>query len=238
MQILLLSDIHANFPALEAVAKHTPPKNFDLILNCGDTTVYAPFPNETIEWLRHHQAVSILGNTDRKILRMAKGKILKKPSKPDKRIMYKWTMEVLTEPNLAYLKTLEDSKVIKVGGVTIGLFHGSPEDPDEFLFTNSSEDRFRALAKKAKQEVICTGHSHTPYYKKFEDTLFLNPGSVGRMFDGNPATSFITLYIEKGHVSVSHHRIPWKISHVQKALRKNKLPAIYSTMYERGLKLN
>ena len=47
MKILLLSDIHANYPALEAVADYAPPASYDLICNCGDTTVYAPFPNET-----------------------------------------------------------------------------------------------------------------------------------------------------------------------------------------------
>ena len=52
MRILLVSDIHANFVALEAVASLFPPQNFDLVLNGGDSLVYGPFPNETIDWLR------------------------------------------------------------------------------------------------------------------------------------------------------------------------------------------
>ncbi|MEA2116766.1 MAG: YfcE family phosphodiesterase [Thermodesulfobacteriota bacterium] len=238
MKILLISDIHANFPALQAVAKYAPPADFDLVCNCGDTTVYAPFPNETIKWLKRHNAISILGNTDRKILQLAKGKQLKKPSKPDKRIMYSWTFDVLKKSSLSYLKSLHKKNIFQVNGVKIGLFHGSPEDPDEFLFHTTAEDRFRALAKKAKQDIICVGHSHTPFHKQFEGVHFVNPGSVGRMFDGNPATSFAILEIKKRKITVSHHRVPWKIKKMKKVLRDNQLPEIYINMYEQGLKLN
>lgn len=238
MKILLISDIHGNYPALQAVARYAPPTEFDLICNCGDTTVYAPFPNETIEWLKRHNTISILGNTDRKILKLAKGKQLKKPKKPDKKIMYSWTFDVLTKPSLKYLKSLHKKNVYQVGGVKIGLFHGSPEDPNEFLYHTTSEDRFRALAKNAKQDIICVGHSHTPFYKQYEGVHFINPGSVGRMFDANPAASFAILEIKKKRIAVSHHRIPWKIDKTKQAIRENHLPDIYISMYEQGLKLN
>ncbi len=238
MKILLLSDIHANFPALEAIARNVSAIDFDLICNCGDTTVYAPFPNETIKWLRNHKVISILGNTDRKVLRLSKGKKLKKPNKPEKRIMYTWTMDAIKKSNLRYLKNCKKQKIIRAGGIDIGLYHGSPEDPDEFLFHTTAEDRFRALAKKTEQKVICVGHSHTPFYKEVEDTVFINPGSVGRMFDGNPAASFAVLEIRKKKITVAHHRVPWKISKMKKALHQHNLPSIYATMYEQGRKLN
>lgn len=238
MKILLISDIHANYPALQAVAKYAPPADFDLICNCGDTTVYAPFPNETIQWLKRHKAISILGNTDRKILKLAKGKQLKKPNKPDKRIMYSSTFDALSKSSLNYLKSLHKRNIFHVSGVKVGLFHGSPEDTDEFLFNTTSDDRFRALAKKAKQDIICVGHSHTPFHKQFEGIHFINPGSAGRMFDANPAASFAILEIKKEKITVSHYRVPWKIKKMKKALRDNHLPDIYISMYEQGLKLN
>lgn len=237
MKVLLISDIHANFPALKAVARYANPADFDLICNCGDTTVYAPFPNECIRWLKRHHVISILGNTDRKILGLTRGKQFKKPRKPDKRIMYSWTLDVLTKSNLKFLKSLHKKNVFQIDGLKIGLFHGSPEDPDEFLFHTTTEDRFRALAKKAKQDIICVGHSHSPFHKKFEGVHFINPGSVGRMFDGNPAASYAVLTIKNHKISVSHHRVPWKIKKMKRALHDNHLPEIYVSMYERGLKL-
>lgn len=237
MRILLISDIHCNFPALEAVAKAANPSHFDLICNCGDAIVYAPFPNECIRWLRKNRAISILGNTDRKVLMLAKGKPLQKPSKPEKRIMYTWTLDVLKKKNLAYLEKLKTHEIIRAEAMDVCLYHGSPEDPDEFLFHTTDEDRFRALAKKAGQQVICVGHSHTPFYKQFEDVHFINPGSIGRMFDGNPAASYAVLEIKKKKIKVSHHRIPYNINKLKKALRRNQLPEVYCTMYEKGQKL-
>ena len=79
-KILLLGDIHANYPALKAVHNYIRPDRFDLIINTGDFTVYSTFPNETIQWFRERKkTICILGNTDRRVLRILKGKKLKKP---------------------------------------------------------------------------------------------------------------------------------------------------------------
>ncbi len=238
MKILVISDIHGNFPALEAVAEYIQTTGCDLVCNCGDSTVYAPFANETLEWLQRHRAISILGNTDRKILKLAKGKSFKKPGKPDKRIMYTSTFDVLTDSSLDYLQSLPKKKIIQAGDMKVGLFHGSPADPDEFLFPDTPEERFKVLAKKAKQEIICIGHSHTPFYKLVQGVHFINPGSVGRMFDGNPAASCAVIEINRKAVTVSHYRIPWNIQQTVKALRASHLPEIYTHMYAQGRKLN
>ena len=103
MRILLISDIHANFVALEAIAKRFRPQSFDLILNGGDTLVYGPFPNQTIDWLRSNRALSILGNTDRHIITLLKGGSFKKPRKAEKRIMYGWTAAELNNDNRRWL---------------------------------------------------------------------------------------------------------------------------------------
>jgi putative phosphoesterase len=239
MKILLISDIHANYPALKAVvacAEHAG--KIDMIWNCGDMTVYAPFPNETMAWLREHNAISILGNTDKKVLGLAQGTQFKKPSKPEKRIMYTWTFDTLTKINLDYLQSLHVKNVFQVKGCRVGLFHGSPEDPDEFLFPDTPEKRFCELAKSAGQNIVCCGHSHTPFHKVIQGVHFINPGSVGRMFDGNPAASFAILRIRKKRIRVMHYRVPWHFKTMKRALKKNKLPEIYIAMYKQGRKLN
>ena len=104
--ILLISDIHANYPALKPSTARCRDMHFDLILNCGDSTVYATFPNETLDWLRAHKVVSILGNTDVKMLRLLAGKKMKKPRKAEKRIMYTWTAEQLTLENREFLAAM------------------------------------------------------------------------------------------------------------------------------------
>jgi putative phosphoesterase len=106
-RILLLSDIHGNFPALQAVADQAGSEHFDYIVNCGDCTVYAPFANQVMEWLHNSNAVSIRGNTDDKVIRLLKGKNFKKPGKAEKRIMYTHTAENLTQANRTRLLKLK-----------------------------------------------------------------------------------------------------------------------------------
>jgi putative phosphoesterase len=238
-KILLLGDIHANYPALKAIAKYIKPDRFDRIINTGDFTVYSTFPNETIQWFRKRKkTISILGNTDRKILRILNGKKLKKPKKEEKRVMYFWTSENLQPENVTYLKSLPEQTEFTAGGFRIGIFHGTLEDPDEELFPSAPESRFQQLAKDAPYQVQIMGHSHVPYYKIVAGVHFINPGSVGRMFDGDPRTSFAILKFSSGKIAVEHFRIPYAVEEAVRGLKNQKLPNIYAKMFRVGKKLN
>ncbi len=236
MRILLLSDIHGNYPALLAVARAGAP--WDMIINCGDSTVYAPFPGEVIDWLRREEAVSILGNTDRKVLKLLRGKTFKKPRKPDKRVMYTHTAAQLDGAARQWLAGLPSKRILDLGGRRLGIFHGSPEHHNEFLFNDTPGKRFAELARTCPCDIIITGHSHTPYVKKIAGTWFINPGSVGRMFDGNPAASYALLELDGDRVRVGHHRQAYDVEAVVQGIKGHLLPAIYVAMYRQGRKLN
>jgi len=238
-KLLLLGDVHANYPALNAIANYIQPERFDWIINTGDFTVYSTFPNQTIQWFRERKrTICILGNTDRKILRILKGKQLKKPKKEEKRVMYFWTSETLLPENIAYLKSLPEQTDFTAGNFRIGVFHGTRDDPDEELFPSAPQSRFRQLARDSVYQVQIMGHSHVPYYKIVDGIHFINPGSVGRMFDGDPRTSFATLKIASGKIAVEHFRIPYALEAVIADLKNQKLPDIYVKMFRVGKKLN
>ena len=246
-RILLLSDIHGNYPALMATYDYFIDTKFDTTINCGDSLVYAPFPNETLSWLRQHGATCILGNTDKKVIKLLKGNSFKKPSKPEKRIMYKSTAKTLTEENAHFLQSLKNKSSLtlhpetvddKNSETTIGIFHGSPAAPHEFLFATTSVARFEELAVICKADIVVTGHSHTPYHKEIGGIHFINPGSVGRMFDGNPSSSCAILTVSANSISVQHYRIPYDVEAVTRAIAKQGLPDIYSQMFRQGRKLN
>jgi putative phosphoesterase len=238
-RILVLGDIHANYPALKAIQNYVRLDRFNRIINTGDFTVYSTFPNETIQWFRENKkSVSILGNTDKRVLRILKGKKLKRPKKEEKRVMYFWTCENLLPENVRYLKSLPKKSDLVIGNIRIGIFHGTFDDEDETLFPGASENRFRKLAKGSPYQVHIMGHSHVPYYKIMDGVHFINPGSVGRMFDGDPRTSFAILKVFSRKVAVEHFRIPYPVKEVIKGLKKNRLPDIYTKMYRTGKKLN
>ncbi len=238
MRILLLSDIHGNLPALTAIEQFFTGQSFDAIINCGDSTVYAPFPNETIQWLQDRKAYSILGNTDHKVITLLQGGTFKKPHDEEKRIMYRSTMRDLNARSKQYLLALEDSQRLIFDDCSIGLFHGSPDHPRELLFAQTPDKRFQELSQLTDCRIVVTGHSHSPYHKHIDGTHFINPGSAGRMFDGNPEASCATLAISNDAIQVRHHRIAYPVEEVVKALRREHLPEIYADMFRQGRKLN
>ncbi len=239
-EILILGDVHANFPALKTIGDYLQMDRFDWIINTGDLTVYSTFPNETIQWFRdlENKTICILGNTDKRILRILKGKKLKRPKIKEKRVMYFWTCETLFTENIAYLKSLPKKNEFTIEGIRIGVFHGSFDNPNRELYPSTPDNRFVDMAKNAPFRAHIMGHSHVPFHKVIADVHFINPGSVGRMFDGDPRTSFAILKVSSGNLAVEHFRIPYPVKDVVKGLKKNKLPGIYGKMFLSGKKLN
>lgn len=247
MKILLISDIHANVTALKALDRHFDLASFDLILNGGDTLVYGPHPNQTVDWLREHRAVSIIGNTDRHVISLLNGKTFKKPRKADKRIMYGWTAAELNGENRSWLLQQPATRCIKLKKhrnshpaypATLLMCHGSPADPDEFLFPDTPACRFEELAAMTDSRLITVGHSHTQFHTRTADSHVINPGSVGRMFDGKLSAACGVVSIDSGAIDVELHRIPYPVTEVAEEIERLRLPPIYAEMYLRGLKLN
>ncbi len=249
MRILLISDIHANFPALEAISKRFPPSSFELILNGGDSLVYGPFPNQTIDWLRSHRVLSILGNTDRHIITLLQGKTFKKPRKAEKRIMYGWTAAELSPINRKWLLDQPATRQVNLNSTEYGsdgggsnnflsMYHGSPADPDEFLFATTPRCRFQELSTLVSTPLATVGHSHQQFLVRAGGVDFINPGSSGRMFDGKISGGCAVIRTEKGRFDIRLHRISYDARTVTSEILKLKLPPAYVEMYLRGRKLN
>lgn len=152
--------------------------------------------------------------------------------------MYFWTSGILQPGNITYLKSLPKQTNLTVGSIRIGVFHGTRDDADEELFPDAPEGRFQKLAKGSPYDVQIMGHSHVPYHKIVDGVHFINPGSVGRMFDGDPRASFAILKISAGTIAVEHFRISYPVEAVVKDLKAHQLPDIYSKMFQKGKKLN
>jgi putative phosphoesterase len=240
-KLLVLSDVHANYPALQAIENHVVnPDRFDRIINAGDLTVYSTFPNETIEWFRRRTApVCIAGNTDKRVLSILKGETPGKPRKEEKRAMYYWTCEKLLPDNREYLKSLPEEAVVTMEGLRIRIIHGDFEGEEENAsFPGNPGSRFRSLARESPFQAYILGHTHVPFHSIVGGVHFINPGSVGRPFDGDPRSSFAILTVSRGKITVEHFRIPYSVEEVVRGLISNGLPESYGEMYRTGRKLN
>jgi putative phosphoesterase len=181
MRILVVADIHANWPALQAVAAAVP---HDVCLCLGDLVDYALEPGPCVDWVRHHAHHAVRGNHDHCVAQnvVVNGrsgfKFLTTITRP-------LTRELLAEEDQRYLGRLPVSRTVTLNNLRFLLVHATPRDPlDEYAPADVAfwEKRLEGV----EADVICVGHTHQPYVLEVGDKLVVNPGSVGQPRDGDP----------------------------------------------------
>jgi predicted phosphodiesterase len=246
MRYALLSDIHANLPALRAVlADIDDRRNIDATYHLGDLTGYAPWPNEVIALLREYEIPGIAGNYDSTVATDYKHCGCKADSPHEEELShlsYEWTRSHVTPETKRYLAALPFRIDIRplgghVSGPTITLIHGNQtlntvyvtEDrPDSFL-----EKMGRDIGARAG-DVICFGHTHKPWQRVVVGIQFINTGSVGRPKDGNWRAGYVLLSVGPGGVSVEFVRVPYEVDEAADAIRVSDLPTEFAEVLKSG----
>jgi putative phosphoesterase len=177
MKIAVLSDVHGNLPALQAVLADLQDFHPDHLLFAGDFT-RGPFPNEVIHLLRQHNAHMILGNDDLRPLRYIKGEAPQQWRTSQQFAMLRWTAHHLTSENVHFLTTLPHQRILTLPGPgAIQLVHGSPRSPSESLTPNDLLTLDRSLAAVTAPLLIC-GHTHIQWAFRRNAIQVINPGAV------------------------------------------------------------
>jgi putative phosphoesterase len=239
MKIALLSDVHANLPALEVVLADAAKRNADAIWNAGDFVGYGAFPDEVVRRLREAGAVSVLGNYDEKVLQIKqKGEEWKKSKHPLKWLAFKWAFDQLSDESRAYLISLHKEQRLEVEGRLVLIVHGSPASIKEHLSSETPEKRLKELARIAKSNVIICGHSHRPFNREVEGAYFINPGSVGRSDEGDPRACYALLELKGRLCQVQHFRLEYDVAKTVEGIRAQKLPEEFAEMFIQGRTLD
>jgi len=229
MRIAVLSDIHANLPALEAVLEALG--RVDAIWNLGDVVGYGPHPDEVVARLRELGAVGVRGNHDAAALDLA----LAEWFNADARRAIEWTAGRIAPATRAWLADLPERREDE--GIT--LVHGSPRDPTWEYITTAAGARTN-LASFATAHLLF-GHTHVPIaFREVggrTETLepingsslaldarrvLANPGSVGQPRDGDPRASAAIL--DTAASTLTWHRVAYPIAATQAAIRAAGLP--------------
>ncbi len=229
MRIAVLSDIHSNLVALEAVRADLPA--VDEVWVLGDIVGYGAQPNEVIATLQEMGARSVLGNHDAAAI----GNISPHEFNPDARTAVEWTAKVLDSNARTYLATLPEVRV--TGDLTA--VHGSPRDPIWEYITSPAV----AAANLASFETwLCLfGHTHLPIIFREDGgriealpaapgqpirldarRALINPGSVGQPRDGIPASAYVVL--DDRNATAEYHRVAYDIGRTQRLMRDAGLP--------------
>jgi diadenosine tetraphosphatase ApaH/serine/threonine PP2A family protein phosphatase len=235
VRYLVISDIHANLEALEAVLAATPPNEYDRVLVLGDLVGYGADPNAVIDRVRALDPLSVIrGNHDKAACGLDDGSSFNQTA----RFAAAWTGETLTPENRQYLRDLRSGPVIIDARVEI--CHGAPFDEDHYIFDGN--DARRALA--ASTRPLCLfGHTHLPvvFFDEEGDIggeipegaihktmlqdglrLLVNVGSVGQPRDGDPRAGYATFDSESGLLVL--YRVPYPVEIAQRKIVAAGLP--------------
>lgn len=213
--IYLISDIHSNLPALEAVLQEIPANS--LIVCAGDLLGYYLDPNEVCELLRSRSVLCIQGNHDKYVL----GELYYPASRESKyRIIA--TRQVLTAANQKWLAALPDALLLEGHPATvetlakpsIRVVHGSPRSVEEYVYPDTSID----FLTTTTPGFLVLGHTHHPMVRQAGALTLVNPGSVGQVRDRIPGASYAS--IEPFSGSVTFYRADYPVAAYQKSLEE------------------
>lgn len=216
MILSIISDIHGNLEALNRVLEKI---DSDMILCCGDIVGYYSWPNECIEKIQRIKAISVIGNHDLACVTQNTDEFNLYAKKT-----IKWTMKVIKDKNLEFLKLLKPKIKLQVCNKDIMLVHGSPRSPmKEYIFPETPDSTFKSFIKNETVDILVMGHTHVPFVKKFGDKLVLNPGSIGQPRDKDKRASFAILDLSKGDAHIC--RVEYDINEVVDDLKRRNLPS-------------
>jgi predicted phosphodiesterase len=241
MRYLILSDLHANFDALETVLKKAAAVGYDQTLVLGDLVGYGAQPNEVVDRVRALDPLAIIrGNHDK----VASGLEPAEGFNPVAEQAAQWTYHTLTAENRAYLATRAQGPILV--DVETEICHGSPDDEDAYI--TSEVAALRAL-KQAERPVCFYGHTHVPVAFCLSETGFnlvlqaeeaqqsltlaaglrylINPGSVGQPRDGDPRAAFATF--EREPRVLTFYRVAYPVERAQQKIIEAGLPRMLAT---------
>ena len=244
MRLLLISDMHANIEAFEAVMKAAP--KYDMVANLGDVVGYNASPNEVSAQVMALGGLIVRGNHDR----ACSGLTDLSDFNPVAAISARWTQMTLSPEHLQWLRDLPQGPIRREDIPGVEFVHGAPEDEDEYLLNvYSAEENFRM---PGQADIVFFGHTHlqggfveehgkvrqfAPEYEspegrvEFELRLqpgaryLINPGSIGQPRDGDWRAAF-ALYEtgNGGQPRVRFYRVPYDVDQAQERILAANLP--------------
>ena len=212
MKIAIVSDIHANWQALEAVLEDIKKQGCEKVLCLGDLAMAGPQPRVVIDYVRGQANWTVIqGNTD-KLIGDFSPQIIDK-MKSAFPVMANALLDdvlVLEEDKKEYLKNLPAQMNLEIEGVKILMVHGSPRRNNEDILPDMPLEQIQEILEGVDADLIFCGHTHVPCgYQTNKKQTVVNVGSVGRPMTENPQSCYVVANFENGGFSIEHRFVDY-----------------------------
>ena len=218
MQVGVISDIHGNRVALDAVFGDMP--SVDALVCAGDVVGYNPWPGACVEAVREREIPTVMGNHDRAV---ASGAAFAFNSMAGAGVEH--AREELTDEQVEWLETLPTERTAFDAQVKV--VHGHPDDPDRYTYP----DLFGPNLLD-EEDVLVLGHTHVQHHETYDEGIVMNPGSIGQPRDGDPRAAYAVLDLDA--MTVEEHRVEYDIAAVEHAVDEAGLPESIGSRLRKG----
>ena len=228
--LAVISDIHGNLVALEAVLADLEKTGADQLVCLGDVASFGPQPQETLRRVQSLGCPVVMGNADWELLDAPTLEALK-ASDISFFDIASWCAAQLTEKDKAFIRTFQKTVRLELDGLPILCFHGSPNSYNDEI-TATTPDETLAEFFQERAPLMFGGHTHTQLLRRYQNLSFVNPGSVGLPFEllaneqaRNPARAEYTLVESiKGQPNITFRRVPYDIQPLLEAAKTSGMP--------------
>jgi predicted phosphodiesterase len=227
----ILSDIHGNLAALEAVLADLGAAGVNRAVCLGDVAATGPQPHQVIQRLQALNAPTVMGNTDEWLLNPQPTPDADADTKRHEAIDA-WCVTQLDSTDLEYLRTFCPTVEVGLGGgYSLLAYHGSPRSYNEQILPMLSEDELKDALSGFHASVMAGGHTHWQMMRHFEDMLVMNPGSIGLPYEKvgdavrNPSwAEYAILDADTGYLRVELRRVSYDVRPTLEAAKASGMP--------------
>lgn len=231
LRLALISDIHGNLPAFEAVLADISGRDISQLVCLGDVLASGPQPREVLARLKGLACPVVMGNTDEWMLNPTFEPIEREDGEKIL-ALHRWGLAQLWEEDKAFIATFQPTVEINLpAGQRLLCYHGSPRSNTEIIRADTPESDLQLMFSGREATLMAGGHTHTPLLRRFQRAFLLNPGSVGlpyflengQMHTPNWAEYAVVEANEKG-VNITFHRVSYDLKPLIAAVRDNHIP--------------
>lgn len=227
MRILVLSDVHSNRAALDAIDEP-----FDACLCLGDIVEYGPDPAGCVAWVREKCVAAVRGNHDHgtaqnvDIFGVGGFRYLTMATRGP-------TIRMLSPADRRYLAELPTSVMLTLGGRRFLLVHATPRDPlDEYVPAEPA--KWAPLVAGLNVDYVCVGHTHVQFLLEAGGTKVLNPGSVGLQRDGVPLARYAVIEDDEVHLKQIEYPVERTVRELMDTAFDDKAKQMLAEVYRTG----